>query len=1242
MLSAGTYTLQAYLGSYLIQKLMGHGIPRLINPKGIFAFLGLAGPVHTLFAATIFTIAYFYYEVGSWKSVWQLFVAWWWCDAIAGMVFTPVTLTLIGTPREVWAQRRWSVGLPLLLTTILVGALFVWAREADQRKSISVLQHETDQAAAVLRSDINRASSGLKSMVEGRWLDAMALQPGERLSLRAELTLLRQTSPLIRNTSIALHVPDEKLNQVHAELNLALQFENLAPSQLRQLSDEGPVELERNRDHYMPLVLVDPIELTDRIIGCDIFTHSHRREAIIRAVETGEPAGTGMVGTIHSDFSKQGMLVYVSFYSRGVLPETVEERRNEFKGTIIGMFDPEVIDDILSVGRDKRIQWKIEPFADEENQVRIDWKNNQYSVFQQFDFAGKEFQLVAIAPNEYLLEHYGNLAPMIAAAGLGLTALLAGLLLGVSGRTLAISEQVQRHLKALQDESRDRHVTETALRSSERQLHEAKEIARLAYWEFDPTGEMFLLSNKACDLLRIDRLTSYDISINNFLEYIHPEDRQSIQKLAEIDTDAEPYSFEFRLNSELLQGAENRYFYARFRIADLEDALALMPGILQDITEQKKNEYSLLESERRFRSLADSAPVGIWISDPNGACEYMGPQIVKYCGGRDSDFLDFQWGNFLHQEDQDKILAAVQDAKQKRTGYNLDIRIRAADGSYGWFLNTAAMRTGPRGECVGFVGTLVDITDRVNTEERLRSSEARLADAQWLAKLGYWDWYPEENRAFWSDQKFQLLGIDKNVTRPSYEMFLARVHPDDRDYVIKQINDALDQGELPGIEFRVVMPDGETRYLYEHARVHLDDKGRVNCMSGVTQDITERKLAELERKELEQRFQDSQRIECLGMLAGGIAHDFNNLLTGVLGNASLAKELLGEDSPVIEYLAHIESSAKHASQLCQKLLAYAGHGEINHHPIDINYIVNDAFDLLRMSLPRVVELDCELATEVPFALGDEANIRQILLNLIQNAAEAMHGRVGKVVIRTGTDADPDMPNSVWSGNSLEAPYVWIEVEDTASGMSKETARRIFEPFYTTKFTGRGLGLSSVHGIVKQHSGVIAVQSAEGVGTTFRVYFPAIQYSGDSTLSKLNGTATSKPSGKHPKIGTILVVDGDRYTRELACNVARAQNLNVVTAETGLELLDAIQVVEGKLLLALVEYEMVGIDGRNAYVGLCEVFPDLTVVLMVKDQDVAPTLASELNQPLVLVKPLEVTDLVTLIRNMLSNQQPSEK
>ncbi|MCP3963568.1 MAG: transporter substrate-binding domain-containing protein [bacterium] len=285
--------------------------------------------------------------------------------------------------------------------------------------------------------------------------------------------------------------------------------------------------------------------------------------------------------------------------------------------------------------------------------------------------------------------------------------------------------------------------------------------------------------------------------------------------------------------------------------------------------------------------------------------------------------------------------------------------------------------------------------------------------------------------------------------------------------------------------------DGPRTFMSVRFPLHHAD-GSVNAVCAINVDVTEQKRAEEAKQKLEAQIQQTQKLESLGMLAGGVAHDFSNLLMGILGNTGLALQELAADSPARDRVLDVERAGERAAELCQKMLAYSGKGQFFVEPLDLSALVADMTQLLHASISRKARLEQDIAAGLPAFEADASQIRQVVMNLITNASEALGEKGGTITVRTGAmSCDEAYLERTYLAERREAgPYVFLEVRDDGQGMDAETRERIFDPFFSTKFTGRGLGLAATLGIVRGHRGALEVESAPGQGTVFRVLFPA--------------------------------------------------------------------------------------------------------------------------------------------------------
>ncbi len=346
-----------------------------------------------------------------------------------------------------------------------------------------------------------------------------------------------------------------------------------------------------------------------------------------------------------------------------------------------------------------------------------------------------------------------------------------------------------------------------------------------------------------------------------------------------------------------------------------------------------------------------------------------------------------------------------------------------------------------------------------------------------------------------------------------------------------------------------------------------------------------------ERKELEARLRESQKLESIGLLAGGVAHDFNNLLTGIMGNASLAQELLPPASPVRPILDNVVRASERAADLTRQLLAYSGKGRFVVKPIHLSKLVREISSLLQTSVPKKVQFILNLDENLPPIDADSSQIQQLVMNLVINAAEAIGDNPGTVILATGAQEldETYIRKMLLREGVAPGKYVYLEVHDTGCGMDEETKDRIFDPFFTTKFTGRGLGLAAVLGIVRGHRGDIRVYSEPGKGSTFKVLLPA-------SASHFQERAPTPRQHRLEGMGTILVVDDEEVVRQAAKAALERYRYEVVLAENGLHAVEILQRMSQEIALVLLDMTMPVMSGEEALERFREIRPDIRVIV----------------------------------------------
>ena len=389
---------------------------------------------------------------------------------------------------------------------------------------------------------------------------------------------------------------------------------------------------------------------------------------------------------------------------------------------------------------------------------------------------------------------------------------------------------------------------------------------------------------------------------------------------------------------------------------------------------------------------------------------------------------------------------------------------------------------------------------------------------------------------------------------------------------------------IPPMELEVRLPSGRSWFAESSGAPVVDRNGNVAGGVAVTVDITERKRSE-------ERLRQAQKLESLGLLAGGVAHDFNNLLVGVIGNASLAQEMLPPNHPATELMETVVKTGEQAAHLTRQMLAYSGKGKFLVETLALSELVHGIINLARPSIPKKVSLKLELGEDLPLIEADRGQVQQILMNLAINAAEAIGSHDGLITVRTGTQAvDENYVRQHPEAADLQpGNYVVMEVRDTGCGMDGAVKAKIFDPFFSTKFTGRGLGLAAVAGIVRGHKGAIVVTSAPGKGSAFSVLFPPAPHEAKRQPEAVPG-AGARGSG------VVLVIDDEEVVREMAKRSLERHGYTVLVADDGPAAIDILKRRPVKIDLAVLDLSMPGMSGEETLPELRKIRPEMKVLV----------------------------------------------
>lgn len=458
----------------------------------------------------------------------------------------------------------------------------------------------------------------------------------------------------------------------------------------------------------------------------------------------------------------------------------------------------------------------------------------------------------------------------------------------------------------------------------------------------------------------------------------------------------------------------------------------------------------------------------------------------------------------------------------------------------------------------------------------LHTARQRLEMVLSASDLGTFDWHPKQKKLVIDAWIWKTLGKPAPAQEQTFSTLYRSVKPDELKTLNEQVVATLSGGNRDGeVESTLLTQGGEARsFVWRGTVAERGDDGKPERVVGTYQDITTQKRAQEELRDWEVQVQQAEKLKTLGLLAGGVAHDFNNLLTAFVGQLELAELEMDDPDMVRGLLRDAKDSALEASELCDQLLTYAGKRTIDKEEFDLNRLIKKMSQIMRVSLPKNVQLVLELTPDLPHITGDRSQLRQVVLNLLTNSAEATGKGGGTVLFRTfrrGHDK------------------IVLTVTDDGCGMDADTVAKIFDPFFTTKFTGRGLGLAAVFGIIEGHGGKISVDSKPGQGTTFKVVLPSEPWvEKDPSLAEETSIILTRK--------TILLVEDEATVREVCCRLLEKAGHNVATANDGIEALEYLAHSGEEVSIVLLDLTMPRLGGVETLQKIRTDFPFLPVIL----------------------------------------------
>lgn len=674
----------------------------------------------------------------------------------------------------------------------------------------------------------------------------------------------------------------------------------------------------------------------------------------------------------------------------------------------------------------------------------------------------------------------------------------------------------------------------------------------------------------------------------DFLEFLIPDHaRQDVHSVVEqLTSDRYPGEHE---NECLTRGGEKRiihWFNSPLPTSSVRGLLTVL-SLGDDVTARRKAEHELSD-------LFDEAPVAYHELDTGGCLRRVNRTELALLGYTLDEMQGRPFWEFAEdgEASRDAVLGKLQGRIEPGT---FERTLRRKDGSPVPTIIRDRLLRDESGQITGIRSALQDITAWKKAQRELQDSVLLFQSlAENIPGIVY---LCENNREYtmrYLSRQFETItGYPREMCTEGGMPYSDLIHRDDLAVVYSTIDAAIAEHRPFHVLYRLRHSDGSYRCVEEYGTpLYDEDTGKANRLEGLVVDVTEAKQREEEHKKLQAQMQQAQKLESLGVLTGGIAHDFNNLLTGILGNADLALSELAEAAPTRRYVEQIEAASRRAADLCRQMLAYSGHGKFDIKFTDITQLVKDMSHLLDVSTSKKAVIRYHFGADLPPIAVDAAQVRQIVVNLVSNASDAIGDESGVITVSTGAvQCSRTYLSEAYLDDDLpEGGYVYVEVTDTGSGMDPQTRARLFEPFFTTKFAGRGLGLAAVLGIVRGHRGALKIRSELGKGSSFKVLFPAAPAQAEPT------PGPAAPEAPWTGAGTILVVDDEEAVRTLARATLEQHGFGVLTACDGVEGVNIFRDHVEEIVAVLLDLTMPRMGGEETFRALQHIRSDVRVIL----------------------------------------------
>jgi PAS domain S-box-containing protein len=712
-------------------------------------------------------------------------------------------------------------------------------------------------------------------------------------------------------------------------------------------------------------------------------------------------------------------------------------------------------------------------------------------------------------------------------------------------------------------------------------LENAQRLAGIGDWECDFTKNRRLRwSDEVYRILGISRGDSPP-SAETFYIHVHPDELAAVRRVKKAaEKGMRRAEFEHRI---VRPDGEVRHVRQIMEMTfdDLGQP-SLESGTIQDITERKSSETALGDSEERYRTMLTLAPDSHFVH-VDGVITFANQAFCELVGAADPLLLIGRTAlEIFHPDYQEMVLEQRRIHAGKASIPPIELKFVRLDGtSVDVEVSSKVLDFHGREE-VQVIAR--DITARKLAETALRESEERFKLLARAVSDVVWDWNLSTNKLWWNDGFLTTFGFGASEMEPSVESWTNRIHPDERDRVLKGIQNAVNSGaESWNAEYRFQRKDGTYAFVHDRAYIIRDASGKGVRAVGGMRDRTEQKKMEAQNLR-------SQRMESIGTLAGGIAHDLNNVLAPIMMAIELLKREVGDSERRAKMLDTIYASCRRGADLVRQVLSFARGIDHQRVAIRLPQLIDDLKAIITQTFPRNISITANVPETLWPITGDPSQLHQVLLNLAVNARDSMP--LGGKLSITATNITIDAQFAAMSPGASPGPFVLLQVTDNGCGISPEARERIFEPFFTTKDVGKGtgLGLATVHSVVKNHGGFLNVDSEVRVGSTFKIYLPADLAIRPSVSNHPHDA--DLPRGRYE---LVLVIDDELSILEITQQTLEAFGYRVVTASNGAEAVALYAKQSADIAVVITDMMMPIMDGVATIHALTCMNPSVRII-----------------------------------------------